>query len=212
MAARRWRSATRLGDGGGEPLRVVGRNADAGPRLGEDARDRRSRGRWQRARAARRRGSSTSSTARSRGRGRGAAGTTWRSPVASSSPRRSAGTKLPNRTLARPGPDFATRSPRVEPSPLITNVTCGSCRAAATTSSSDCENPMLPAYNTTGSSPIPSSCTYAGHPVAGAGSPSVSTKLGIIRTLSRWRGSEAWRRRWRRGRRTAPSRRRPGGS
>lgn len=41
-----------------------------------------------------------------------------------------------------------TRSAFAEPSPLITKVTSGICRAAATSRSSDWEKPTLPAYIT----------------------------------------------------------------
>ncbi len=46
---------------------------------------------------------------------------------------------------------------RAAPSPFTTNVISGHRRAASTTRSRACENPTLPAYSTTGSSPIPSS-------------------------------------------------------
>ena len=52
------------------------------------------------------------------------------------------------------------------------------------TRSSDWENPTLPAYNTTGSSPIPSSSRYLVIRSPGWIC-SVSTKLGIVRTLLR---------------------------
>ena len=77
----------------------------------------------------------------------------------------------------------ARASARAAPSPLIRNVTSGSRRAASTSSSSDCEKPTLPAYSTTGSSPMPSSRRYAVIRSAGPIA-SVSTKLGIVWTVA----------------------------
>ena len=203
-------SATQFGDGGGELLGVVRGDADAGARLGEEARDRRARRRWPRARAARRRGSSTSSTARSPAPARGAAarrgGRRWRAARRGGR----AGRSRPNRTLARPAAR-ASSSARIDPSPLIRNVTSGSCRAASSSRSSDCEKPTLPAYSTTGSSPIPSSARYGVIRSPGRISLGVD-EVGDRPHLVAAGRPAACRRRWRRDRRTAPSRRRRAGS
>ena len=84
-------------------------------------------------------------------------GTTCTSPVASSSPSR-ASARCSRRSAGSRGrePDSSSDA-RAAPSPLIRNVTSGNARAAATTSSSDCEKPTLPAYSTTWPSPRPSS-------------------------------------------------------
>ena len=77
----------------------------------------------------------------------------------------------------------ASSDARAAPLPLTRKVTSGSSRAAASTSSSDCENPTLPAYSTTGPSPSPSSARYGVARSAGTIA-SVSTKLGITCTVS----------------------------
>ena len=65
----------------------------------------------------------------------------------------------------------------------MSTVTCGVRRANSTSSSSDCENPTLPAYMTTTSVPIPSSRRYGVMRSWGV-MPATSTKFSITCTRS----------------------------
>ena len=109
-------------------------------------------------------------------------GTVWTSPVASTSLSLESGTYPAKRMLAIPR-DARSRSARAAPSPLIRTVTSGHRRATSTSSSSDWDNPTLPAYSTTGSSPMPSSARYGVMRSPGR-TTSVSTKLGIVTTVA----------------------------
>ena len=105
------------------------------------------------------------------------------SPAASTSGSRSAGWKPTNRTLSRLLAR-ASSSLRAEPPPLITNTTSvrsERARAAASTKSSDWENPTFPAYMTTRRPPSPCSARY--RPASGSAgtNPPVVTKFWVTR-------------------------------
>ena len=171
-----------LGDGGGELRQGRPEDADAGARLGEEA------GIAVPASMAASTGrpaarieyvfDGTLAVARPRRNG-----TTWMSPVASSSPRRSSGTKAREPDVGEAG-GRASSSARIDPSPLIRNVTWGSWRAASID-----EVERLGEADVAGIEDD----RFVADPELGAygviRSPgrisSVSTKLGIVRTFSR---------------------------
>ena len=137
-------------------------------------------------------------------------GTACTSPVASSSPSRSSGTKPAKRTFGRPAARRSRLGPAA-PSPLMSTVTSGSRRAASSSRSSDCENPTLPAY---------SSDRLGADAELGAVRASSARRAGCGRCRRSWGscarlppvGRDLGRDVRRGGRRTAPSRRRRGGS